>query len=197
MNAQEKLWAGDFGREYTERNRVEWERRRSCWELMLERTGARSVLEVGANAGWNLLALRAADPTIKLRGVDLNEAAIAEAKRNAFDVRKVRGSDVGTLWPARFDLVFTAGVLIHVAPDNLDITMRSIIAASARHVLAVEYASAQEEAVAYRGAEDQLWKRPFGQLYEEMGLELEVVGELRQGDGFDNCTYWLFRKASE
>jgi SAM-dependent methyltransferase len=80
LAAQEKFWAGTFGDEYTQRNRVAWQDRRSFWDLMLEKTCARSVLEVGANAGWNLLALRALDPTLKLRGVDLNPEAIKEAQ---------------------------------------------------------------------------------------------------------------------
>lgn len=194
MNAQEKLWAGDFGREYTERNRVEWQRRRSFWELVLEKSAPRSVLEVGCNAGWNLLALRDIDPTMKLRGVDLNPQALAEARANVLDAREVSGRDVGELWPGQFDLVFTAGVLIHVGPRELEATMRSIVAASAKYVLAVEYAAAEEVALEYRGGKDRLWKRPFGQLYEGMDLEVESSGELRAGDGFDDCTYWLLRK---
>lgn len=196
MSEQEAFWRGSFGDEYLGRNRVAWESRRSFWDLMLEKSCARSVLEVGCNAGWNLLALRAADATLKLRGVDLNAAAIAEAKANALDVREASGKDVGTLWPKRFDLVFTAGVLIHVAPDDLYPVMRSIIRASSRHVLAVEYAAPYEEAVEYRGHGDRLWKRPFGQMYEDLGLEVECTGELRKGDGFDDCHYWLMRKVA-
>lgn len=197
MNPQEQLWAGEFGADYTARNRVEWMRRRSFWELILEQTRAKSVLEVGCNAGWNLLALRELDPTVRLRGVDLNEVAIAEARAQSLDVRKAAGREVGSMWPGRFDLVFTAGVLIHVAPDELEATMRSVMAASARHVLAVEYADAMEVAVEYRGGLDRLWKRPFGQLYEELGLSLESVGQLRAGDGFDNTTWWLLRKPDQ
>ena len=195
MNDQERFWAGDFGREYTARNRVNWRARTSFWDLMIERTCARSVLEVGCNAGWNLMALRACDPTLKLRGVDVNDEALREAKGEFLDARNVAGRDVGTLWPAKFGLVFTAGVLIHVAPDDLVPMMRSIIRASNRHVLAVEYASAFEEHVEYRGNADKLWKRPYGQLYEDLGLTIECVGELKAGDGFDDCTYWLMRKA--
>jgi pseudaminic acid biosynthesis-associated methylase len=194
MNPQEEFWAGAFGADYTARNRVEWKARRSFWDLMVEKTGARSILEVGCNAGWNLLALRDVDSSIKLRGVDLNPQAIKEARANGLDARELPATKVGECWPRRFDLVFTAGVLIHVAPDDLAAVMVSIVNASAKWVLAVEYEAAQAREIQYRGHAGKLWKQPFGLQYEAMGLELEASGELRAGDGFDDCTYWLLRK---
>jgi pseudaminic acid biosynthesis-associated methylase len=191
---QEKFWAGEFGSQYTVRNRVNWHARKNFWDLIIERTAARSVLEVGCNAGWNLLALRDADPTIKLRGVDLNPDALTEAGRYALDAREMSGVKVGAEWPNAFQLVFTAGVLIHVPPQVLEKTMRSIVAASSRWVLAVEYAANQEEEVDYRGHAERLWRRPYGALYAGLGLAIEMEGQLAKGDGFDNCEFWLLRK---
>lgn len=194
MNVQERWWAGDFGNEYTQRNKIDWQWRRSFWELMVEKAQPRSVLEVGCNAGHNLLALRSVDPTMKLRGVDLNGEALAQAREHSLDARDVSGLEVGKLWPQHFDLVFTAGVLIHVAPADILPMMRSIVRASKKWVLAVEYWAPVEEAVTYRGHEDRLWRRPFGGLYEDLGLTMEATGELGNGDGFDLCTYWLLKK---
>jgi pseudaminic acid biosynthesis-associated methylase len=194
VNAQVDFWRGSFGSEYTQRNRVNWEARRSFWELILENTAARSVLEVGCNAGWNLRALRAVDPTLKLRGVDVNADALAEAKREVLDARELPAAQVGHCWPRHFDLVFTAGVLIHVAPEHIVDTMRSIARASSRYVLAVEYESVNEDWVEYRGHRDRLWRRPFGEMYEAMGLDIVLTGTVGPGDGFDDCAYWLLRK---
>lgn len=194
MNDQEKFWKGEFGDAYVQRNRVPWQNRQAFWELMLEHTAARSILEVGCNAGWNLMALRAIDPTIKLRGVDVNAAALAEAKANYLDAREVPAIKVGKNWPKHFDLVFTAGVLIHVGTKELEPTMASIVEASSRWVLAVEYAAASEEEVPYRGHTEKLWRRAYGPMYEEMGLDMVEVGDLAPGDGFDNCRFWLMRK---
>jgi hypothetical protein len=72
--------------------------------------------------------------------------------------------------------------------------MESLVRASSRYVLAVEYAAAEEEALDYRGHAARLWRRPFGQLYEAMGLEVVSTGELRRGDGFDDCHFWLLEK---
>jgi pseudaminic acid biosynthesis-associated methylase len=191
---QEIFWAGEFGSDYTKRNRVDWKIRRSFWDLMLEKTAARSVLEVGCNAGWNLLALRDADRMLKLRGVDLNPDAIVEAQLNALDVRAVAAAEVGGFWPGRFDLVFTAGVLIHIPREQLPDVLASIVTASSRWVLAVEYEAAVDKEIPYRGHADRLWKRPFGLMYEQLGLEVEASGELGAGDGFDDCTYWLLKK---
>jgi hypothetical protein len=85
----------------------------------------------------------------------------------------------------------TSGVLIHVAPDALEVTMRAIIDVSARYVLAIEYDSDEEEEVDYRGHKGKLWKRPFGRLYQALGLRLLSYGE---AGGFEKCTYWLLDK---
>lgn len=192
-SVQEAWWAGSWGTEYTARNRVDWRARRSFWELIIGETGAKSILEVGCNAGWNLRALREADHTLKLRGVDLNADAIGEAVEAGFDVHRASGRDVGTVWPKEADLVFTAGCLIHVAPAELSPTMSSIIKASKRFVLAVEYAAETEEEIDYRGNAERLWKRPYGEMYQAMGLDIVLSQHLAPGDGFDNCTAWLLR----
>lgn len=194
VTEQEKFWSGPFGTEYTQRNRVDWHQRRSFWELMLEQTGAKSVLEVGCNAGWNLLALKSLDPLIQVVGVDVNRDALKEANLAGIDARELPAESVGRLWPGKFDLVFTAGVLIHVPPETLSDVMRAIIAASKHWVLAVEYPAATSEEIDYRGHSQRLWRRPFGGLYEDMGLVMVSHGDLGKGDGFDNCRFWLMRK---
>lgn len=194
LNVQEEWWRGSWGDAYLQRNHPDWMKRRAFWELMLERTRARSVLEVGCNRGANLIALRDVDPTLKLRGVDVNASALAEATALAFDAREVAARDVGRLWPGRFDVVVTVGCLIHVAPADLHDAMRSIIGASNRFVLAVEYGSEIEEEISYRGHADRLWKRPFGAIYVAHGLSVVDSGQLMPGDGFDNTTWWLMSK---
>lgn len=197
MSECEAFWSGPFGAAYTERCRPDPKQRRSFWELMLEQTSARSILEVGCNWGPNLTALRDTDPTLKLRGVDVNPAAIAEAQAATLDVRECPAREVGERWPHRFGLVFTAGVLIHVPPVDLIPTMKSIIKASNRHVLAVEYAAEDEEEIDYRGQAGRLWKRPYGEMYEAMGLNMVSSGYLAPGDGFDSCHFWLLSRPEE
>lgn len=186
MNAQEQFWSGQFGDEYTARNRVDWRARIPFWKSMLDETGARSVYEFGCNAGWNLSAIRRCYPDVAVYGTDLNDNARGQAK--------VAGIPVGDRTKRRYELVVTVGVLIHVAPDSLESVMDHLLHASSDYVLAVEYSAAQEEEVTYRGHAERLWRRPYGKLYMDMGLEMVRHGPA--GKGFDNCTYWLLRKGA-
>lgn len=190
--AQEQFWKGDFGRDYTIRNRVDWSVRVPFWDDIIMWTGARSALEVGCNAGWNLQALNSIDPSMELTGVDVNLSALAEAAASGYEVHELSASEVGKEFPAHADLVFTAGVLIHIPTEQLSEVMDGIIAASTQYVLAIEYASETEEAIDYRGNSERLWRRPFGKLYEDKGLTLIETGDA--GEGFDSCTYWLLSK---
>lgn len=191
MNAQERFWEGDFGSDYTKRNRVEWKGRVPFWRQILEATQARSVLDVGCNSGWNMHAIREVDKTVWTVGIDVNRDAVGEARTAELDARVMQMKEVGSRLTGNFDLVCTSGVLIHVAPEDLHEAMYNIIAASKRWVLAVEYEAPQEEAVEYRGNTERLWKRPFGQLYERMGLELFAKSD---AVGFDQCKAWLMVK---
>lgn len=191
MNAQEAFWASDFGNAYTKRNRVEWAKRIPFWRNILSITQARSVLDVGCNVGWNLMAIRDIDRTVVTMGVDVNADAVGEARTNELDVMKLPAKEAGGFFRERYDLVCTSGVLIHVSPADLPATMQSIINASRRWVLAVEYEAPKEVEVEYRGNAERLWKRPFGTLYEQMGLETIAKSD---AEGFDQCAAWLLAK---
>lgn len=193
MNEREEFWSGQFGNDYTARNRVNWRSRVPFWREVMDLTGARSVFEVGCNAGWNLSAIQTANPLAMRYGCEINETAADQAIA-AGHGSVILGSALEVLDSPEptFDLVFTAGVLIHVGPDDLEATMRAIAGASADYVLAVEYAADQEEEVEYRGHTGKLWRRPFGKLYESMGLQM--VCEWKPMPAFDNATAWLMVK---
>lgn len=185
-----ELWRGEFGDQYTDRNQVDWRSRIPFWGRILRVTGARSAFEVGCNAGWNLSALQAAaEFPLRVAGSDVNERALEQAHTagltvyNCLDFTKV---------PGKFDLVFTAGVLIHIEPENVTEVMQSIIDKSYRWVVAVEYESDAEEAIPYRGHADKCWKRPYDRMYRDLGLKMYTSWPTPVG--FDQCTAWLFQK---
>ena len=189
------FWAGSFGQDYHERNRVNWRGRVPFWQSAIDYTEAHSVLEVGCGPGWNLLAIESVKPSAELNGVDVHAGAAEEARQQGIEAHASNALGIMSLYePGSIDLVFTAGMLIHVAPEDLEATMRAIITTSGRYVLAIEYAADQEEEVEYRGHAGKLWRRPFGKLYQEMGLTL--VAEVPEAEGFDNCTAWLFTKGA-
>ena len=57
-----------------------------------------------------------------------------------------------------------------------------------------EYAAETETEVEYRGHKGKLWKRPYGALYEALGLTLRDHGP---AEGFDACEFWLLEKDAE
>lgn len=200
LTEQEEFWRGDFGVSYTTRNRPDWRKRIPFWRSIIEQTKPKSILEIGSNAGWNLRAIREVNPMIAAWGCDINQTAIDEASDAGLSVVNVSVFDLAEPFPkgpgiGNFDLTFTAGVLIHVAPADLERAMRIIIETSNRYVLAVEYADDQEVAVRYRGHSKRLWRRPFGSMYERMGLKLIKTVKVGKEHGFDDCTAWLMERA--
>lgn len=193
MSATTEAWAGSWGSSYTARNRVDWCLRIPFWADVLDLTGARSVYEVGTNAGFNLTAIKYADPLAQVYGCEVNGRAYRQAKAAGFvGLHNAPALEVLPFFDEEFDLVFTAGVLIHVPPAELNPTMEAIVKASADYVLAVEYHAEREEEVLYRGQSGMLWRRPYGKLYEAMGLQL--VKEWDAGSAFDRCQAWLLRR---
>jgi pseudaminic acid biosynthesis-associated methylase len=192
MSETVDFWRGDFGSEYLARNRVQWRDRVPFWRRIIETTGATSVLDVGCNAGWNLLALREVNPELMMSGVDVNQQALKEAAGHGFDVMESPADKIHELFaPGSCDLAVTSGVLIHIAPEDLRAAMQAIVDVSSQYVLAIEYDSGEEREIDYRGNTGKLWARPFGRLYEELGLSLVEHGT---AEGFDQCTYFLLSK---
>ena len=184
-----ELWSGPFGDQYTDRNQVDWHDRIPFWRDIISTTGARSVFEMGCNAGWNLSAIRRCYPDVAAIGNDINQRACEQADAaGLLVVNRLDFTDVG----GRAELVFTAGVLIHIEPEHLVEVMTALAAKSYRWVMAIEYAAEQEEQVEYRGHKDKCWRRPYGRLYQNLGLTMRRYGGA--GRGFDNCTYWLMEK---
>ena len=184
------LWAGDFGNDYLRRNQVDWQLRCDFWKMIIRITGARSVFEMGANAGWNLSAIRREYPDVTVIGNDVNTEACQQAQQAGIPV--LNKLDFTTHVPGRYELVFTAGVLIHIEPEHLREVMTALVAKSYRWVVAIEYDADTETQVEYRGHKDKCWKRPYGEIYQEMGLLCREVGNA--GVGFDRCTYFLLEK---
>jgi pseudaminic acid biosynthesis-associated methylase len=191
--AQEQFWQSAFGDEYVRRNGIaNWRARVPFWRHVIDITKPRSILEAGCNAGLNLRAIRHVAPEVNLCGCDINQTALEAAADDGHVVAEASIFDLGNVWWEKFDLVFSAGVLIHVAPADIERAMRCIIAASKRYVLAVEYADTKETEVSYRGHADRLWRRPFGQMYQDLGMKLVAEGD---AEGFDRCKFWIMERA--
>ena len=200
------FWQGSTGNDYIERNKFEpWklEPGQRAFQKMLRHLKFKSVLEVGSNIGLNLIYLsQLFGEDLDLFAVEPNTAAFhkltSEAKLknlkkawncNAFNLPLENGS---------IDLVFTSGVLIHIAPRDLQRATDEIVRVSSKYVLCLEYFSHKPVSIEYRGRKDLLFKRDFGAFYQDTYPELQCrdYGFLWQREFavFDNLTWWLFEK---
>ena len=204
---QIKLWSGGFGYEYSKRSGnaltdQALHRLRRNWGLMLSRAVSpqpQSALEVGANIGRNLIAL--SDLVPQLHAVEPNLKCCEEMRVNPqlTSVNVHQGHAFSLPYEdGAIDLVFTSGVLIHVAPEDLLKATNEIVRVARNYVLCIEYFSHEPTSVQYRGlGEGYLFKRDFGGWYLDHYPELKVVdyGFLwERVDSGDDLNWWLFRK---
>jgi pseudaminic acid biosynthesis-associated methylase len=187
-NEQEDFWSGDFGRDYTDRNNLTAE---GLDELYLHQFGVSRtemnqrflgnqprqlrILEVGCNVGMqlrHLLQMGFRD----LYGIELQWHALKIARERVPDANLLQGS--GFDLPFRdgyFDLVYTSGVLIHIAPQNLPAFMGEIVRCSSRYVWGFEYFAEEVTDINYRGNAGFLWKANYAKLYQQHYPALKLV----------------------
>jgi spore coat polysaccharide biosynthesis protein SpsF len=154
------------------------------------------VLELGAGVGHNLLALRQVLPGTVLDGVEVNEHAYKELSRVADHA--YFGSLLNFETRPGWDLVFTKGVLIHIAPEDLSCAYEVMYECSRRYILICEYFSPNPVNIPYRGQPRALWKRDFAKEIVAKYPDLRVVdrGFAWSGDEFpqDDLNWFLLRK---
>lgn len=197
---QEQFWAGEFGDNYIGRNASEalLYSKVAMWSKMLRSAhSVRSVRELGCNIGLNLLALKRMQPSLALSGIEINPVAAEQARQ--LDVAQITcGTILDEIQDEPVDLTFTAGVLIHINPDQLDNVYRNLVNNSRRYVLVAEYYNPAPTAIMYRGHADRLFKRDFaGDLIEKYGMKLVDYGFVYKRDNWapqDDITWFLLEK---
>lgn len=198
---QEAFWAGEFGNDYTVRNRgAQWVANNlALFAKVLARTeNVRSVLELGANLGLNLRAVRQLLPQAELAAVEINAKAVEELKQ--LDDVTVHHASILDFEPRRqFDLVLVKGVLIHLNPEGLPRVYDLMHRASSRYLCLAEYYNPTPVGVSYRGHADRLFKRDFaGELLRRHDdLRLLDYGFVYHGDPNhpqDDLTWFLLEK---
>ena len=175
---QESFWEGDFGDEYTDRNRgSNWVAANTAlFRKILARTqNVKRVLELGSNNGLNLVALRHLLPAAELSAVEINEKAASELKSKLPDVGVHRQSILDFEPSETWDLVFTKGVLIHIDPDELPTVYELMHRASTGYVLLAEYYNPTPVEITYRGHTGKLFKRDFAGDMLEKFSDLSLI----------------------
>lgn len=163
LSQQEHFWQGDFGDQYAGRNQGKplIAANLALFAKALARTSrVASLLELGTNTGNNLQALHQLLPDCALHGVEIN--AQAQAYVQALEIADVwHGSLFDYPQQRSFDLAFTKGVLIHLAPELLPAAYAKLHALSRRYILICEYYNPAPVEVSYRGNSGNLFKRDF------------------------------------
>jgi pseudaminic acid biosynthesis-associated methylase len=200
---QEEFWAGDFGTEYIDRNQDEklLSSNIHFFSNILARipNSPESIIELGANVGMNIKAIRQLLPKAKFTGVEINKSACEKLRELDCAVHNVPISELKL--NKKFDLVLSKGVLIHINPDDLNDIYKKMYEMSSKWILIAEYYNPVPVVVDYRGHLDKLFKRDFaGELLSQFkDLELTATGFSYHLDPFpqDDITWFLIRKSAK
>lgn len=197
----EDFWKGSFGNEYISRN-LDVDLLNSNLNLFNQIlsniiSSPKTILELGANIGMNIRALKKLLPDTEFTGVDINSEACKEL---ALTGCQVVNSSINELnLDKKFDLVLTKTVLIHIDPTDLQITFDKIYNYSKEWILVAEYFNPTPIEVEYRGYSGKLFKRDFaGELLNTYkDLKLVNYGFVYSRDAFpqDDITWFLLRKS--
>ncbi|MFC1954046.1 pseudaminic acid biosynthesis-associated methylase [Chloroflexota bacterium] len=206
---QVKMWSGQFGREYTDRNarsleeiELRYKQRYGITrtEMNLRFIGdfdcSMKVLEVGSNVGNQLLRLQKSGFQ-NLYGIELQPYAVELSKSRTKAINIVQGSAFDIPFKdGFFGLVFTSGLLIHIAPKDIAKVLDEIYRSTNQYIWCFEYYSDVYTPIDYRGHNDLLWKANFSKLFLERFRDLRLVKEehykYRENDNVD--VMFLFRK---
>lgn len=189
---QEETWSGEFGKEYTERNTFDIEQLNALYiknygvsreQMNLEFIGGLNkeykILEVGTNSG-NQLALLQKMEFKNLYGIEINEHAVDLARKRLKGINIIQGSAFDIPFKDNFfDLVYTAGVLIHISKDDVNKVISEMHRCSKKYIWGFEYYSNDAKEVSYRGNTNLLWKADFSGLFRKLFPDLNLLKETK------------------
>lgn len=200
---QEEFWAGKFGDDYIKRNKSEEiiAGNINLFSKVLRKTyKINSVLEVGANIGLNLIALKYLLPRCNFTAVEINKNAYYELKKLQW-VNSYNESILTFKREKKHDLTFTKGVLIHINPNDLEKVYKKLYNFSKKYILIVEYYSPIPVNINYRGHADRLFKRDFAgdmlNLYSDLNLiDYGFIYHLDTNFPQDDLNWFLLKKTT-
>ena len=198
---QEEFWAGEFGDSYVDRNESSqlMGAKLSFWTKVLSRAQQiKSVIELGANIGLNLQAIRSILPGVSLAGVEINKKAYSRLCQNP-DVRAYNESIFDFSAENAYTLSISCGVMIHINPEFLPGMYDVLYRSTNKYILVAEYYNPTPVTVNYRGHDDRLFKRDFpGEMLARFSdLSLIDYGFVYHGDPnfpLDDLHWFLLSK---
>ena len=199
---QESFWAGKFGTNYIDRNSGEdlLASNLNFFSKALKQTKKiTSCIELGANIGMNLKALKLLYPGLNIDAVEINKQACLELEKVVGKTHTFNKSIFDFNSKLKYDFVLIKGVLIHINPDRLSNVYKKLYQLSNRYILIAEYYNPSPVSISYRGHNDRLFKRDFaGEFLNKFpNLNLVDYGFIYHRDqNFpqDDITWFLIEK---
>jgi len=185
---QLKMWAGKFGKEYTDRNMISLSNLEKLYQniygikitelnklFLGKMSRSMKILEVGSNVGNELLCLQ--NMGFKnLYGIEPQDYAVELSKKRTKNINIIKGDAFDIPYKDKyFDLVFTAGVLIHINPRDIKKAIKEIYRCSGKYIWGFEYYSEEYKDIPYRGKKNVMWKANFPKLYLDLFDDLELI----------------------
>ena len=190
ISKQITKWKDKFGKEYTNRNSLTLDELERMYEnnYGLSRTELNKIfigkfnhsikiLEVGSNIGNQLLLLQKMGFK-NLYGIEINDYAVELSKQRTNNINIIQGSAFDSPFKNKyFDLVFTSGLLIHIAPHDINLVLNEIYRCAKEYIWGFEYYEEKYTEIIYRGKKDLLWKANFPQLYLNLFKNIKLIKE--------------------
>ena len=199
---QEDFWAGEFGDSYISRNESK-NLLASNFMLFakifssLDKVPS-SFLELGANIGMNVVAIKKFAPQADFTGIEINNQACKILAGTGCEV--IESSIAEAKINESYNFVFSKGVLIHLSPNQLLTTYQKMYDWSNRFILIAEYYNPTPMAISYRGNDDRLFKRDFAGEFLDLfpDVVLRDCGFAYHRGTFpqDDITWFLLEKVS-
>ena len=203
LTPQENFWAGEFGSSYIGRNQDDQcaiAHRVGFWSKIVQHMTfpPASVLELGANVGINLDALKILFPHCQLSAVEINADAVQVLRQKKY-LEVFHDSILSFSSSKQWDVVFTSGVLIHLNPEYLSAVYDLMAKTASRYVVIAEYYNPSPVEVSYRGYSEKLFKRDFAGEFLDTNPEffLQQYGFVYHRDSVfqaDDITWFLLEK---
>lgn len=122
----------------------------------------KSLLEIGCNAGPNLIRIEEQHPFADLYGFDINADSIKLAKKTIPTARFLIGDVHFPPFIGKFDVLLADAVLMYVNPKDIDKVMTSLDLMTKRMIIIIDRFNKGKEIAGH------VWARDYGALLKKM-----------------------------
>lgn len=144
----------------------------------------KSILELGCGGGRNLIIAKQILGGVKFSGIDINQKAIEIAnKQSPGGINFIVGSiyELQKIASESFDIVFTAGVLMHIPHEKVEEIIKEMHRISKVCVINFELHGPSHAFDYHR------YPRDYKRLYEKLGLGAKISYEIFPKDSFQSA----------